>query len=222
MWNFKRDVFRISNDNGILVELCYDDITYSGACVDCGQILFEPFDSMVVRFTYNKPENGSDLDIMVYYDNTGTSQDGDAVGYGQLPNSLKTPSDLTPDGDAYLWWASDDVSSPIGPCVEAVVIGVENLINNVSIVGDIVDIPLRVGWFGGIGNGNIGIELVTYSGGTMYKSGTNILNSGGTAVDVQSTTANVTSVPGQVTEIHSNLVGTVQYNKLTKSAVLIT
>lgn len=222
MWNFKRDIFRSEMDAGVEIDLCFNSINPTAACFNCGDIVFDPFDSMVVRFTYTKPQNGSDLDIMVYYDNTGTAQDKDAVGYGQNPNSTKTPSDATPDGDAYLWWASDDVSSPAGPCVEAVVIGIKNFITNVTTVGNIIDIPLRVGWYNSRGDGNIGIELVTYSGGTMSKVGTNIINTGGVVVDIQTTTANVTSFPSQVTEVHSNLVGTVQYNKTTKAAILIT
>lgn len=220
MWSFKRDMYRSETNYGILIDLCYGT-TKEDAC-SCGVIEFNPFDYMVVRFVYTKPENGSDLDIMVYYDNTGTIQDKDAVGFGQNPNSFKTPSDLTPEGDSYLWWANDDVSSPNGICVEAVVIGVKNFVASAGTSVDILDIPLRVGWFGGRGDGDVTIELVTYSGGTMYKSGTDILNSGGTVVDIQSTTTNVTSGFGRVTEIHSNLVGTVQYNKITKTATLTT
>ena len=87
-------------------------------------LVFDPFDFMVVRFTYTKPADGTDLDIMVYYDGTGTIYDKDAVGFNQLPNATKIPTDATPDADAYLWWASDDVALPAGECVEAVVIGI--------------------------------------------------------------------------------------------------
>ena len=55
----------------------------------------------------------------------------------------------------------------------------------------------------------------------MYKSGTNILNSGGTVVDTQSTAKNIVSCCGLVTDVHSDLVGTVQYNKTTKAAILV-
>lgn len=221
MWNFKRDIFRSEMDSGVEIDLCFDTISPSAACFSCGEIEFDPFDSMVVRFIYEKPSNGTDLDIMVFYDNTGSIYDKDAVGFGQAPNGTKVPTDATPDGDAYLWWASDDVGTTGGTCVEAVVLGVKNFTDNVSIVGDIIDIPLRVGWYASRGDGNITIELVTYSGGTMSKVGTNIINTGGVVVDSQSTTKNVVSGTGQVTEIHSDLVGTVQYNKTTKSAILI-
>jgi hypothetical protein len=220
MWNFKKDIYRTENANGVLIDLCYDADNYAEAC-NCGDIVFDPFDTMVVRFGYTKPANGSDLDIMVYYDQTGTAQDLDAVGYNQNPNQFKTPTDATPNDLAYLWWATDDVSTPAGPCIEAVVIGVKNFTNNLTPTGTTLNIPLRVGWFGAMGDGDINIELVTYSGGVMSLSGTNIINTGGVVVDVQSTTANVTSFPGQVSLAHSNLVGTVQYNTITKTAVLI-
>lgn len=184
------------------------------------EIILNPFDHLVVRFMYNKPSNGTDLDIMVYYDNTGTVYDKEAVGFGQNPNSVKIPTDSTADGAAYLWWASDDVSSPAGLCIEAVVIGVKNFVDNVPVTADTIEIPVRVGWYGSRGDGNISVELVTYLGGTMSKVGTNIVNTGGVLVDNQSTSINVTSFPGQVTELHSDLVGTVIYNKITKTAIL--
>ncbi len=227
MWNFKRDIFRTENGgNGFLMDLCYG-ATSVDAC-ECGEIIFAPFDTMVVRFIYNKPINGTDLDIMVYYDGTGTSQDMDAVGYGQSPNPLKTPTDSTPNDLAYLWWATDDVGITGGTCVEAVVIGVDNFVSlsGASLPTEI-DAYLRVGWFatigGGVDGGKVHVELVTYSGGVMSLSGTNIINTGGITVDTQSTDVHIPfSGGGQVTEAHSTLVGRVRYNKITKTALLIT
>lgn len=184
-------------------------------------VFTNPFDYMVVRFKYTKPLNGSDLDIMVYYDNTGSVYDKNAVGYNQLPNSVKIPTDATLDENAYLWWATDDNSSPVGECVEAVVIGINKFNTGETTVGSTINIYLRTGWFGSRGNGNIEVELVTYLGGTMSKVGTDIINTGGTASTPQIINTNVTSGPGQVTEINSNLVGTVIYDKINKTATLI-
>lgn len=184
-------------------------------------LVFDPFDFMVVRFTYTKPTDGTDLDIMVYYDGTGTIYDKDAVGFNQLPNATKIPTDATPDTDAYLWWASDDVALPAGECVEAVVVGLDNFNTSEIVIGDIINVYLRVGWYNMIGGGTVDIELQTYLGGTMSKVGTNIINTGGVLVDTQAKTATVTSGVGQVTEAHSDLVGSISYNKITKIATLV-
>jgi hypothetical protein len=184
-------------------------------------VVFDPFDYMVVKFTYEKPTNGTDLDIMIAYDGTGTIYDGNAVGFGQgSTDNIKVPLNITPDADAYLWWANDDAGSPAGPCVEAVVIGVKNLYDDEVGVADNITIPLRVGWYGTIGDGSVTVQLLTYLGGTMSQSGTDIINTGGVLVDDQSFTRQVTSGTGQVTIIHSNLIGTVSYNKTTSTAIL--
>ena len=183
-------------------------------------INFSPFDHMVIRFTYTKPLDGTDLDIMVYYDNTGTIYDKNAVGYGQIPNSIKIPTDTTLDADAYLWWATDDVSSPAGECVEAVVIGINKFNITETTLNATIDTYLRVGWFGAINGGTVDLELKTYLGGVMSKIGTDIINTGGILIDTQTKTVNVNSGIGQVTETNSNLVGIVSYNKTTKSATL--
>lgn len=197
MWNFKKNIYQTENT----------------------VIVFNPFDHMVVNFTYTSPTDGTDLDLMVYYNTTSTPDySGDAVGYGQTPNDIKIPTNATADASAYLWWANDDVTTP---GVEAVVLGVKNFTDNVTLVGNNVDIVLRAGWFNARGTGNVTVNLKTYLGGTMSKVGTNIVNTGGVLVDNQSKVVNVTSVSGQVTLGHSNLLGTVRYDKVAKTATLI-
>lgn len=188
--------------------------------VDLEPLIFEAFDHMVIRFTYTKPLDGTDLDIMVYYDNTGTIYDKNAVGYGQVPNSVKIPTDATLDADAYLWWATDDVFSLAGECVEAVVIGINKFNTTETTLNTTIDTYLRVGWYNTIGGGTVDLELKTYLGGIMSKVGTDIINTGGVLIDNQTKTVNVTSGTGQVTELNSNLVGIISYNKVTKSATL--
>ena len=184
-------------------------------------IVFEPFDYLVVKFKYIKPTAGIDLDIMVYYDNTGTIYDNDAVGYGQTPDEIKIPTDTTPDTDAYLWWANDDVGLPNGECVEAVVIGVNKFIMENTVSGSIIQIPLRVGWFGSIGTGLVKVYLGAYLGGTMSKVGTDIINTGGVLAGIpQTKNVTITSGTGQVTESFSDLIGTIYYDKVAKTATL--
>ena len=186
---------------------------------------FAPFDHMVVRFIYTRPDDGRDLDIMVYLNNTGTVYDGDAVGYNQLPNAFKVPSNSTLDADAYLWWADDDTGVGNGTNVEGVVLGLDNFVTNEIIVGNEVQVHLRTGWFNNRGTGDVTVELQTYLGGTMSKVGTNIVNTGGTLVGTQSKLVNVVTAPtpevNQISGAHSDLVGVVTYNKITKQATLI-
>lgn len=187
------------------------------------QIVFNPFDHMVVNFTYTKPTDGSDLDLMVYYDTHSTPDYfQDAVGYGQLPNDVKIPTNATADASSYLWWANDDAGSPSGTCIEAVVLGVKNFTDNVVVVGNQIDIALRAGWYGSnTGTGSVTVNLKTYLGGTMSQSGTNIINTGGVLVDNQTKVVHVASGTGQVTLGHSDLLGTVRYDKVLKTASLI-
>lgn len=188
---------------------------------DTTEVSFNAFDHMVIRFEYTRPLNGMDLDIMIFYRDTGTIYDLDAVGYGQGPNTRKVPFDGIADKDAYLWWAADDTRSPDGPCVEAVVLGVSNIITGNPTIADNIYIDLRLGWYRIKGTGDVRISLVTYLGGIMTQQGTNILNVGGTQVDSKSKDVVVTSAPNQVTLLHSDLVGTIVYNKTTKKATLI-
>ena len=164
---------------------------------------FAPFDHMVVRFIYTRPDDGRDLDIMVYLNNTGTVL----------------------DADAYLWWADDDTGVGNGTNVEAVVLGLDNFVTNEIIVGNEVQVHLRTGWFNNRGTGDVTVELQTYLGGTMSKVGTNIVNTGGTLVGTQSKLVNVVTAPtpevNQISGAHSDLVGVVTYNKITKQATLI-
>jgi len=200
MRTFKKNIYKLVNDT---------------------DIVFNPFDHMVVNFKYTKPADGTDLDLMVYYDNTDSVYDLDAVGYNQAPNSVKVPTDATADADSYLWWANDDVSAPIGECIESVVIGIKNFTDNVVSTGSTVEIALRAGWFGSINSGDVTVELVTYLGGTMSQVGTSIINTGGVEVNNASKLVNVTSCCSQVTLVHSNLLGTVIYNKTSKTAILV-
>ena len=201
MNNFKKNIYKQSVSDSIIFN--------------------DPFDHMVVRFNYTKPINGTDLDIMVYYANTSTIYDLDAVGYNQLPNNIKIPSNSTLDANSYLWWALDDFASPLGPCVEAVVIGINKFVNDVPVVSNYIDIELRAGWYGSMGNGNIEVSLTTYLGGVMSVSGTDIINTGGIPYPSKSKSAIITSENLQVTYSHSNLVGTIRYNKIDKTAILI-
>ena len=217
MYPFKKMILSL---NYKLPEYPFKWVPEQPFCVT-NEIVFNPFDYMVVRFIYTKPEAGSDLDIMIYYDETGTIYDKDAVGYGQSPNTVKIPLDSTPDNDSYLWWANDDVSSPNGTCVEAVVIGIDNFNNNNVVVDNFIKVFLRVGWYSTIGSGNVVVQLETYLGGAMSKVGTNIINTGGTLTTSQIKNIVITSGTGQVSLVKSNLVGTITYDKTNKTATLI-
>jgi hypothetical protein len=215
MNSFKRNIYKSSEDVA-------EDV-----------IEFTEFDYMVVRFNYTAPYNGTDLDLMIYYENTGVvGVDGNAVGFNQgTLDDIKVPTNSIPDNDAYLWWASDDNYTP---GVEAVVIGVKNLVNNETIVNRYLDIRLLAGWFQAFGTaidgtaGDVLVTLNTYLGGSISKVGTNIVHSsqtGGAGSDVtpigNSKMVNISSGLSLVTLGHSTDVGTIRYDTLTGQAVLI-
>ena len=182
---------------------------------------FLPFDFMTIRFLYLSPSNGTNLDVMVYYENTGTIFDGDAVGSNQTPNDVKVPNNNTPDQEAYLWWGGDDVNITSGVSVEGVVINMKRLLTENLVTSRYIDIPLRLSWHDAKGSGTVSMYFSTYTGGTIVKSGTNFTVQNPISYASISRFNNLISAVGQATLLNSTLVGTIRYDTLTKQAVLI-
>jgi hypothetical protein len=182
---------------------------------------FFPFDFMIVRFLYVTPEQGTNLDVMVGYENTNTIFDNDYVGSNQSPNDEKIPNNGTPNQEAYLWWGGDDESITSGIRVEAVVINLKKLLTQNTVTSRYIHIPLRLSWHGAKGNGGVTLNFATYEGGTIITNGTNF-----TVQDPVNATSinvfnNVVNSVGQATLLNSTLIGTVIYDSLTRQAVLI-
>lgn len=182
-------------------------------------IVINDFDHMVVRFLWNYPADGKDLDTFVGFINTGTIYDNDFVGYGQGPGTVP---DTASGPDAYLWWAADD-TNPTNPDngVEAVVIGMRKFIEDNPGTGDEIQVRLNAVWWAQITSGNISLEVATYKGGVMQLSGTDIINVGGTQVSSDVRSFHVAAPTSNSANIaNSRNVAILKYNKLTQSAVL--
>ena len=182
---------------------------------------FFPFDFMVVRFIYITPEQGTNLDVMVGYENTNTIFDNDYVGNNQLPNDVKIPNNSTADQEAYLWWGGDDVSIISGLRVEAVVINLKKLLTQNTVINRYVHIPLRLSWHEAKGSGSITLNFTTYEGGIIVPNGTNFTVQNPINETSVSVYNNLVNSVGQATLLNSTLIGTVIYDSLTRQAVLI-
>lgn len=182
-------------------------------------IVIGDFDFLVARFMWDYPQNGKDLDIQVQYENNGISAvDGQYVGYGGLQN---VPSTVT-GSDSYLWWALDDTNSSGAPLgIEGVNININKFVADYPSTPEITQIGFYTVWYNTVGTGNFTLEVVTYKGGTMSKVGTNMVNTGGTIVSSDSRSLNTTILNQLHTPTSSFKAGTLQYNKTTKTAVLV-
>lgn len=225
MWSFKKDIYKTENiiENGTPILLCFDPVVMSGACSGCNIIELSKFDYMLVRFLWEYPSGGKDLDIFVGYQNTGTIYDNDYVGYGQ--GATLVPPTAAPT-DAYLWWATDDVngngSGPPETGVEAVIIGINSFITGNTTTNEFIDISLNATWYEIINDGKMLLELTTYTGGTMQQSGTDIINvGGGLSNPITTNEIHVTSQSGSVNVGDAQNLGTLRYNKLTNTGVII-
>ena len=100
--------------------------------------------------------------------------------------------------------------------------GVETCFVNFSKIAtdypDLNAIQLRMAgaWYSSIGTGNIDVEVTTYMGGTMSKSGYDIINTGGTQVQQITFSKNIPRPPTWVNDI--NAVTNIGYITYTKSS----
>lgn len=215
MWNFKRDIFKVENQNGVLIDLCYDATSYSGAC-NCGQtVILDPFDYLIITYQYRSDDFIRDLDSATHFANTGSVEDIKIVGCGQNNNYI-TPDSSRTINNSYLYQAGDDVGNGLG---ESIVVNFKQLdLDNVS-ANDDVRVELYAGWClhntqvsGDISN----VSITSYIGGNMTIVN-NVIISDGTVVD-SFVSNNIPIVSGCCsTPVASKThVGTIQYNLNTK------
>lgn len=185
-------------------------------------IVIDEFDFMVVRFLWQYPQAGKDLDIQVQYENNSTpSVDNQYVGFGG-PTSGTIPISVSPKEDGYLWWGLDDTNgtgSPQG--IEGVLVNIKKFITDFPASPNNVDVGIYAVWYSSVANGNFTLDVKTYKGGTMSKVGTDIVNTGGVLVssdvrDMNTLIQNKLHVPAS-----SYRVGVLRYNKTSDSAILI-
>lgn len=178
-------------------------------------IVLNNFDFMLVRYLWQYPADGRDLDIRVGYVNTGTIWDNDYVGYGQ---GLDLVPGTSSDASSYLWWAQDD-TNPTNPDdgIESVVIGIKNFIIENPGTSNNIEISMDAHWFGERVDGYINLEISTYLGGYMTQSGTNIINVGGTQSSIDLVPTNITVIDQNNIYQH---VCSLHYDKLTDTSVV--
>jgi len=187
-----------------------DTLTFTTA----EQIIIADFDHVAVRYHWDQGA-GQDLDIFVGFEQTGTPFDGVYVGYGG-PNRT-VPANTVPESSAYLWWASDNTGAS---GYEAVLIGMDKFIDAYPNAANIIEVGLYAIWFGTPVTGDFSIELVTYKGGSMELVGTNFVNNGG--VQVSNDTIALNTMKRRMTGTLSDYfkLGSLVYNRTTKSATL--
>jgi hypothetical protein len=183
-----------------------------------GSTPLNPFDYLVVRVLTTNA-SGTDLDIAAGFTGTGTPYDIDYtgnnnwVGYNQTQANHNTVSvSGTP---LYVQWGGDNTGSG----VEAVLIDFKQLATDYPLLTSLTFLLYAI-WYGTRASGDIQVQLETYLGGTMSKSGFDFTNTGGTAVDNITIGRNVANV-GRTANINADqLVGTITYNPTTKAATL--
>jgi hypothetical protein len=198
-----------------MIELTYHvasaTVTYT---TNTGQVDIPDFDFMTVRYHWNDGA-GSDLDILVGFENNQTPYDGTYVGFGQ-PNPT-VPQDAAPQAGAYLWWGSDNNSAS---GYEGVLIGMKKFADDFPASPDEIEVGLYAVWYGTPLTGDFTVELVTYKGGTMGLSGTEFTNSGGAQVSAHTINANTQISNHLHTPGNAYKVGSVKYTKSTQSATI--
>lgn len=181
-------------------------------------IVLSNFDFMLVRYLWNYPGDGKDLDIRVGYVNTGTIWDMDYTGYGQgTSDFVPATSSAT---SSYLWWAQDD-TNPTDPDdgIESVVIGIKNFINDNPGTSNDIEISIGAHWWTSRASGIVDMEITTYVGGSMQQSGTNIINVGGTQSSINTFSVDVTVVEANANG-NFQYICSLHYNKLSDTSFL--
>ncbi|TFF33980.1 hypothetical protein [Mucilaginibacter psychrotolerans] len=168
------------------------------------------FDFMAIRYHWGA-NAGTDLDILVGYEQNGTTADNQYVGYSK---PATVPANASPQSDSYLWWGLDNRGAS---GYEGVLVGIRKFITAFPSSPNIVEIALYAVWFGAYLSGDFDIELVTYKGGSMSIVNNSFVNTGGTLV---STTARQlkTQIRNQLSSPGSSFkIGTIKFNKITNT-----
>ena len=142
---------------------------------------FGDFDYAVIKYIWTTG-NGTDLDTRTATvdlpDSTYNQVD---IGWGRYANgSMPTGGYYVGPSTSnyYLWW-SDDFTGSAGN--ESVLVNFINLESTYPTLQEL-SIRMRAFWYGNRINGDMQLNITTYKGGTMSKSGYNFINTGGTLV----------------------------------------
>lgn len=205
------------DSNELIIKSDFRAVGWRGIGTSC---VVEPptslneFDYLVIRYRWAQAA-GTDLDTYTGYVNTGTSYDNKFLGYG-LGNGTELPPSSSPE-NALIMWAGDNTNNG----VESVLINFKRM----TLISEyLTTIPVRMAsaWFSSRASGNIDIEVTTYLGGTMYKDGFDIKNSGGTKVQELIFSKNIPKPPGWTSNIETAVpVGYVTYYRTDKTGSIV-
>jgi hypothetical protein len=148
------------------------------SCVLEPATTLSPFNYLVVRYKWALGA-GQDFDTYTGIVNSGTPLDNKWMGWGHGFNNEIPLNALAVD--SYIMWGGDNTQAN----------GVEScLVNFSKITTDFptlntIQLRMAGSWYSAVNTGNIDIEVITYLGGEMVKSGYDIINNGGTQVHKQ-------------------------------------
>jgi hypothetical protein len=182
-------------------------------------IVINQFDFLTVRFIWNFPAAGRDLDIQVRYENNNVpTVDGIDVGYG---GATTVPLISNPQSSAYLWWGLDDTNTSGNPTgIEGVLINIKRFKDDFPSSTEVIKVGLYAVWYNSVASGDFSLEVKTYKGGTMSNTGTDIINTGGVIVSSDLRNLNTRIVDRTHNPDVSFKVGTLFYNRTTDTATL--
>ncbi|KRB56726.1 DUF5977 domain-containing protein [Flavobacterium sp. Root186] len=185
------------------------------SCVIEPPITLQPFDYMVIRYKWALGA-GIDFDTFTGFVSTGTQWDNKYMGFGhghgtELPNNNTVT-------ESYIMYAGDNRENN---GVEACLINFDKLAfdNN-----SLKSIPVRMAgaWFSQIGTGNIDIEITTFSGGTMEKSGYDFINVDGSQIQQLNFSKNIPYPPTWVNNVNQvTNIGYITYNVDSSTAKVV-
>jgi hypothetical protein len=165
------------------------------SCVIEPTVTLSPFNYMIIRYKWALGA-GQDFDTYTGIINSGTSLDDKWMGWNHgFNNEIPVNANAA---NSYIMWAGDNRQTN----------GVESCLVNFSKITtdyptlNTVQIRMAGSWYTAVGTGNIDVEIVTYIGGKMEKSGYDIINVGGTLVDKKNFSK---KVPVQGQNLHRNI-----------------
>lgn len=167
-----------------------------------------PFNYMVIRYKWALGA-GQDFDTYTGIVNTGTALDNKWMGWGHGFNN-EIPENALAE-NSYIMWAGDNTQAN---GVESCLVNFSKIITDYPTLNT-VQVRIAGSWYRTVSTGNIDVEIVTYNGGRMEKSGYDMINVGGTQVQYLNFS---TTVPVQGTNLSKNIesvtnLGYITYTK---------
>lgn len=178
--------------------------------VMCEPQLLKLFDFVVIRYRWTT-ESGRDLDTLSGFIDTGTVHDKKWVGWSK---GREVPESSGENG--YIRWGGDNT----GTGVESILVNFKKMAeDNPSL--PLIKIQFNAFWYSEKKTGNVEIQLETYLGGTMVRSGTDFINTGGRTVQSLILQRNVVERTQRSDINTSTNVAYVTYNPRTKNAHIV-